>query len=228
MWYTTFYISHWGFSSYRYSPQCYFQKQCLCVALNTSSSTEENWVIDRASNLHQSKSVFLKPTISIFPKESVFSIISGVKTWGFLLFIVAIIYILKNAVQKLGQLTHSNNRRECNVIIPSLSIRSTLYQKLRSTQSQFVIYKQFVTYKNRSNIVCINVGKTAMGVAILDFDRWSRVHALNVGSYRVHTLNARQQSYNLSHVTCVHRSTCTALKAQAKVSACVCSQDRTE
>ena len=52
--------------------------------------------------------------------------------------------------------------------------------------------------QNRSNIGYINVRKVAMGAAILDFDRWSRVHALNVGLYRVHALNARQQSYNLS------------------------------
>ena len=66
--------------------------------------------------------------------------------------------------------------------------------------------------QNRSNIGYINVIKVAMGAAILDFNRWSRVLALNVcsyrvhalnalnGSYRVHALNARQQSYNLSHV----------------------------
>ena len=32
--------------------------------------------------------------------------------------------------------------------------------------------------QNQSNI--INVRKVAMGAAILDFDRWYRVHALNV------------------------------------------------
>ena len=35
--------------------------------------------------------------------------------------------------------------------------------------------------QNRSNIGYINIRKVAMGAAILDFDRWSHVHALNMG-----------------------------------------------
>ena len=48
--------------------------------------------------------------------------------------------------------------------------------------------------QNRSNIVYmyIHIRKVAMGAVILDFDRWSHVHALNVCSYRVRVLNRQQ------------------------------------